>query len=453
MPLRLLRRAKPSLCRAYSSSHAIREHDVIILRQRGTKEPKSHLSPPLRLDAAIKLSYGSKVNGSDIIGKSFSDTIKDSGGRNVRLLEASLGQYVANSPRVATPIYPQDANLIVSFLDLNLPVPGEDQDFDAGPPVEIFEAGTGMGALTLHLARAIHGANPPLPPRLRDTLCTAPYARNTLRKEVASDDAAAEEDKEVHKAVPHALDIEDPDLAALYKEHLASRRAILHTLDVNPTSSRMAHGLVRHFKRGLYLSDVDFHVCTIRSYLASRLAQNGGEAFLSHVILDLPASQDYAEMAVKALQPDGKVVIFFPSITQILDFVTWAKDTEQPLVQDRVVELQTSTSGDDMFQDGTGGRNWDVKVVAIRKAIERGETGAAARGIVCRPKVGSRVVGGGFVAVFTKLPQTAAKLEENTDEVAPVPETTTISEIASVSEVELLPETEALSGKEAPASS
>ncbi|KXH46990.1 tRNA (Adenine-N(1)-)-methyltransferase [Colletotrichum simmondsii] len=437
MPLSLFRRTKPSLCRAYSSSHAIREHDVVILRQRGTKEPKFHLSPPLRPDAAIKLSYGSKVSASDIIGKSYLDSIKDSGGRNVRLLEASLGQYVANSPRVATPIYPQDANLIVSFLDLNLPVPGEDLDFDAGPPVEIFEAGTGMGALTLHLARAIHGANPPLPPRLRDALCTAPYARNTLRKEVASDEGAEkEEDKEVHKAVPHALDIEDPELAALYKEHLASRRAILHTLDVNPTSSRMAHGLVRHFKRGLYLSDVDFHVCTIRSYLASRLAQNGGEAFLSHVILDLPASQDYADLAVKALQPDGKVVIFFPSITQILDFVVWAKDTEQPLVQDRVVELQTSTSGDDMFQDGTGGRNWDVKVVNIRKAIERGETGAAARGIVCRPKVGSRVVGGGFVAVFTKLPPTAAKLEESVDEVVAVPE------ITSVPETEVLPEKE-----------
>ncbi|KAK1723754.1 adenine-N(1)--methyltransferase [Colletotrichum acutatum] len=439
VPLSLFRRTKSSLCRAYSSSHAIREHDVVILRQRGTKEPKFHLSPPLRPDAAIKLSYGSKVNASDIIGKSFLDSIKDSGGRNVRLLEASLGQYVANSPRVATPIYPQDANLIVSFLDLNLPVPGEDPDFDAGPPVEIFEAGTGMGALTLHLARAIHGANPPLPPRLRDALCTAPYARNTLRKEVASDEAAEEEgEKEVHKAVPHALDIEDPELAAMYKEHLASRRAILHTLDVNPTSSRMAHGLVRHFKRGLYLSDVDFHVCTIRSYLASRLTENGGEAFLSHVILDLPASQEYAEMAVKALQPDGKVVIFFPSITQILDFVVWAKDTEQPLVQDRVVELQTSTSGDDMFQDGTGGRNWDVKVVNIRKAIERGETGTAARGIVCRPKVGSRVVGGGFVAVFTKLPPTVAKLEESADEVVAVPEITSV------------PETEVFAGRHRP---
>ncbi|KAK2056102.1 hypothetical protein LY76DRAFT_549055 [Colletotrichum caudatum] len=80
------------------------EHDVIILRQRGAKEPKIHLSPPLRPDTPIKLAYGAIVNASDIIGKTFSDTIVDSVGRDVRFLEASLAQYIANSPRVATPV-------------------------------------------------------------------------------------------------------------------------------------------------------------------------------------------------------------------------------------------------------------------------------------------------------------------------------------------------------------
>lgn len=77
---------------------------MIILRQRGPREPKFHLSNPLRKDTSIKLTYGAKVNGSDIIGKDFSDSITDSDGRNVRLLEASLAQYIANSPRVATPV-------------------------------------------------------------------------------------------------------------------------------------------------------------------------------------------------------------------------------------------------------------------------------------------------------------------------------------------------------------
>ncbi|KAK1593977.1 uncharacterized protein LY79DRAFT_589434 [Colletotrichum navitas] len=80
------------------------EHDVIILRQRGAKEPKIHLSPPLRRDTPIKLAYGASVNASDIIGKTFSDTIIDSVGRDVQFLRASLAQYIANSPRVATPV-------------------------------------------------------------------------------------------------------------------------------------------------------------------------------------------------------------------------------------------------------------------------------------------------------------------------------------------------------------
>ncbi|KAK1982314.1 adenine-N(1)--methyltransferase [Colletotrichum cereale] len=405
-PLGFPSHIKRSLCRFYSSGRSIREHDVVILRQRGVKEPKFHLSPPLGPDTPIKLTYGASVNASDIIGKTFSDTVNDSGGREVRLLEASLAQYISNSPRVATPIYPQDANLIVSFLDLNLPVPGEDPDFEAGPPVEIFEAGTGMGALTLYLARAIHGANPPVPPQLRDALCTAPYERNNLPRKVATDD----DETPGYDTSPHALDLAgQPELAALRDRHAAGRRAILHTLDINPTSSRMAHSLVRHFRRGMYLPDVDFHVRTIRSYLSSRLSQNGGRPFLAHAILDLPASQAHADVAVEALQPGGKLVVFYPSVTQILDFVVWAKDTGQPLALDRVVELQTSTSGGDgMFRDGTGGRNWEVKVVNLRKALAEGETGAAATAHVCRPKVGTLVVGGGFVAVFSRLPRQAA---------------------------------------------
>ncbi|KAI8311819.1 tRNA (adenine(58)-N(1))-methyltransferase TrmI [Colletotrichum sp. SAR11_240] len=374
-------------------------HDVIVLRQRGDREAKFHLSPPLRRDGKIKLSYGARLDGSDVIGKTFTDAVKDTTGRDVRLQQVTLAQYVSNSPRVATPIYPQDASMIVSVLDLNLPSPGEDPDFDDGPPVEIFEAGTGMGALTLHLARAIHGANPPVPLKLREALCTAEYERNTLPRKPATDDDAPE-----YAHLPHALKIADPELAEMHAKHAASRRAILHTLDINPTSSRMAHKLVRYFRRGLYLSDVDFHVSTIRSYLSSRLAEKGGEPFLAHVILDLPASQEHADVAVQALQPGGKMVVFYPSITQILEFEMWAKETGQPLVLDRVLELHTSTSNSDSgFKDALGGRNWEVKAVGIRKFERAGETGPASKGYVCRPKVGTLVVGGGFLAVFSRI--------------------------------------------------
>lgn len=286
-----------------------------------------------------------------------------------------------------------------------------------------------MGALTLCLAKAIHGANPPVPPQLRDALCAAPYERNTLPRKLANSDEAPE-----YNTSPHALDFAgQPELAALHEKHTAGRRAILHTLDINPTSSRMAHSLVRHFRRAMYLLDVDFHVRTIRSYLSSRLSRNGGQPFLSHVILDLPASQEHADVAVEALRPGGKLVVFFPSITQILNFVVWAKDEAQPLILDRVVELQTSTSGGDgMFRDGTGGRNWEVKVVNIRKAVQEGETGAAAQAHVCRPKVGTLVVGGGFVAVFGRIQRQGGPVVEPAEETM-----ATESASGSVSETEV----------------
>ncbi|KAF5497697.1 tRNA (adenine(58)-N(1))-methyltransferase TrmI [Colletotrichum siamense] len=411
-PLSLPRHLNRPLCRYASSGRVIQEHDVIVLRQRGDREAKFHLSPPLRRDGKIKLSYGARLDGSDVIGKTFTDAVKDTTGRDVRLQQVTLAQYVSNSQRVATPIYPQDASVIVSVLDLNLPSPGEDPDFDDGPPVEIFEAGTGMGALTLHLARAIHGANPPVPLKLREALCTAEYERNTLPRKPATDDDAPE-----YAHSPHALQIADPELAEMHAKHAASRRAILHTLDINPTSSRMAHKLVRYFRRGLYLSDVDFHVSTIRSYLSSRLAEKGGEPFLAHVILDLPASQEHADVAVQALQPGGKMVVFYPSITQILEFEMWAKDTGQPLVLDRVVELHTSTSNSDSgFKDALGGRNWEVKAVGIRKFERAGDTGPASRGYVCRPKVGTLVVGGGFLAVFSRITKKSS-VEEVVEEV------------------------------------
>ncbi|KAF9870780.1 hypothetical protein CkaCkLH20_11679 [Colletotrichum karsti] len=387
------------MCRGWKSKKFHHQHDVIVLRQRGTREAKFHLSPPLRHDTPIKLNYGAKVNGSDIIGKTFTDSITDTDGRDVKLQEVTLAQYVTNSARVATPIYPQDAHTIISFLDINLPVPGEEEEYDDASlkprPFEIFEAGTGMGALTLHLARAIHGANPPVPPNIREWLSTAPYEKNTLPRKVVTDADGLE-----YADAPHALELTDSTIESQHKVHTESRRAVIHTLDVNPTSSRMAHGLVRNFRRGRYLLDVDFHVSTIRSYLSSRLAESEGRSFLAHAILDLPASQDHADVVVDALLPGGKLVVFYPSITQVLEFVVWAKESGQPVTLDRVVELQTSTSlGDVGFRDGLGGRHWDVKVVDIRKAAKAGT-----KGVVCRPKVGSMVVGGGFVAVFSRMP-------------------------------------------------
>ncbi|KAF3357018.1 hypothetical protein VdG1_03576 [Verticillium dahliae VDG1] len=280
-------------------SRIIQEHDVLLLRQKGARNAtKRQVTPPIRSDTTFKAAWGVRVNGSDLIGRTLPCTIQDSKGNNMRLSEVTLAQYVTNIPRMATPIYPHDSSMIVSLLDIDLPAPGEDPVADAGAPFEVFEAGRGMGSLTLHLARAIHGANPA--PRL-----------------AASPDRAP---------------------------------------------------------------------------------------FLSHAVLDLPASADHAELVVEALRPDGRLVVFFPSITQVLDFVKWVTETTQPVYVERVIELANSTF-EPGFSDGVGGREWDVRVVTPKK-VARGEVEAVRENegkvTVCRPKVGTMVGGGGFVAVFTK---------------------------------------------------
>ncbi|KAF4451867.1 tRNA (adenine-N(1)-)-methyltransferase TrmI [Fusarium austroafricanum] len=381
-----MRQARPSafagcsstiLRRLYSSSRIIQKNDVLFLRQQGIKAPKWHLTSPLRADTKIRLGYGASINSSELIGRRVLDVLTDSSGRPVTLHEPTLASYIINSPRQATPIYPHHANTIVSLLDLNLSRPGEEEnDTDADqppPPFEIFEAGTGMGSLTLHIARALHAANPAVPPTLRNTLCTAHY-----------------------KTDEFGLDLSEEDQAS-FDSYRSSRRAVLHTLDRNYKHSRAAHKLIRQFRRSLYFPTIDFHVGSVDEYISSRLAETDNQPFLSHAILDLPSAQDHASQVIQALHPNGLLIIFTPSISQIAEFYTWVARTCQPMRPERVIELEVSTTADGVRDTG-GGKEWDVKTVVPRENPD----GASVQ--VMRPKVGDRISGGGFVAVLRRWP-------------------------------------------------
>ncbi|KAF4992777.1 hypothetical protein FGRMN_6930 [Fusarium graminum] len=297
--------------RLYSSSRTIRENDVLFLRQQGLRSPKWHLTSPLRADNRIRLAPGEED------------------------------------------------------YDLNT-----DQ---TSPPFEIFEAGTGMGSLTLHLARALHAANPAVPPSLRDSFCAARYKTDEFGLELSEEDQVA------------------------FDSYRSSRRAILHTLDRNYKHSRAAHKLVRHFRRSLYFPTIDFHVGSIVDYISSRLAQTDNQSFLSHAILDLPSAHDHASQVIQALHPNGLLIIFTPSISQIADFQAWVLRTGQPMRHERVIELEVSTTADGVLDTG-GGKEWDVKTVIPRENPD----GAPVQ--VMRPKVGDRISGGGFVAVMRRWP-------------------------------------------------
>jgi hypothetical protein len=278
----------------------------------------------------------------------------------------------------------------VSLLDLHPEV--YDAERAGEGKLEILEAGTGHGGLTIHLSRAIHAGNPPTPKPV------------------------AEEDPETRDAK-----------VAEYKER---RQAIIHTIDVASQYSAHARQTIAAFRHGQYLHNIDFHTGSVSDWVVSALSARNDEPFLSHAFLDLPNADTHIDNVAKAVKVDGNLIVFNPSITQINECALKIKQEGIPLELDRVIELGVN--------GGSGGREWDVrpvkprtqKVEAAPEPIVTGGDDAEVSSdvesrdaeqeqadnvaqtpdegkwaMVCRPKVGERVVGGGFLGVFKKKHQ------------------------------------------------
>lgn len=303
----------------------------------------------------------------------------------------------------------------MSLLDLHVDTPSNDPNDNV--PLEILEAGTGHGALTLHLARAIHAANPPRP-RVQN------YA------------SEQEEEDPVYLGESVA-DLQDANTEAWR----ASRGAIVHTLDISGKHSKHARKIVEGFKHGIYAGNVDFHVGDPTSWITEQLkARQTAEPFLSHVLLDLPGADSYLDVVASALQVNGFLAVFNPSITQIVECSEKIRKERMPYLLDRVVELGASTV-----------REWDVRAVRPRATLKKEQKdtpnssdtesmdvveGQQARdnelaqdlakseekwAMICRPKAGLEVVGGGFIALWRKMEP--ANLSE-APEVSPSPAAT-----------------------------
>ncbi|KAM0129031.1 hypothetical protein ACHAP3_007983 [Botrytis cinerea] len=320
------------------------------------------------------------------------------------------------------------------LTDVELP-----EDWDSvkqnSETLEIFEAGTGAGSLTLHLARAIHGANtraPPIPRFLQ------------TRGKISPDEDIFRYGGKLSERAEKMTD--------LYNEWRSQRRAVIHSLDADERHSRHAQKTVRNYRHGAYFPHIDFHVGSIHDYLSKRLEETKG-VFLDHAILDIPGIQDEMEIVGKCIKPDGRLITWCPSITQHMKCLEVVKGKKLPFVLDRVLELGSQLS--------TGGREWEVRSVkprALIKAEKKAkaekidrEDGSKASSIVdewlskisskedevtsedvetsesesvpveastgdasdltdmsgwemiCRPRVGDRITGGGFVGVWKKM--------------------------------------------------
>ncbi|KAJ9630714.1 hypothetical protein H2203_001238 [Taxawa tesnikishii (nom. ined.)] len=319
-------------------------------------------------------------------------------------------------------IYPADANLIVSLFDFHVSPPRS-----SGPPapeerLEILEAGTGHGALTLHLSRAIHAANAAKPD-------VAPVESET------PDAAAAEGGDEGYASGSETAEDE-------WSMWRSSRTAVIHTIDVSAKFSQHAAKIVRGFRHGIYADNVDFHVGNVSGWVQAELARRAEtnsrqgnpspSPFLTHAFLDLPATANHLATVASAMYTDGTLIVFNPSITQVAECLQRIRQDGLPLYLEQVVELGTNAT--------SGGREWDVRAVRPRAALREeelakiresgmggeevtrdGEQVSAESGnrqaewsLVCRPKVGERIVGGGFLGVFKKTRNTTDPVAQDT---------------------------------------
>ncbi|RAH45160.1 tRNA (adenine-N(1)-)-methyltransferase [Aspergillus brunneoviolaceus CBS 621.78] len=424
------------------------------------------LTKPLRKGGRTDVRRG-KLEHDDIIGRRVRDLIPSHKGPEYRLYLPTLEEYVALTPRLVTPIYSADANLIVSLLDIHV-APSSDPE---QAPLEILESGTGHGSLTLHLARAIQGANsipPPFPttsqvkdlvPSRTSSKTPSSESTTTTTTEASPEPATSSTSASVTTTTTTSEANPTDTLATqtTWDNWRSQRKAVIHTVDITHKTARHAETLVRGFRRGIYAGNVDFYSGPVETWVAaqkqerSRSAASTAEAdnqttttasepevevdpFLSYAILDMPSSHLRIPHVTSILKRDGLLAVFTPSVTQIGDCLELIRRERLPLIQEKVVELGNGISS---------GRLWDVRH-ATRKTKETlsdagagasssvpeegveaeqegavGEEvaeGAAAstsagssvdegadRVLVCRPKVGTRIVGGGFIGIWRRI--------------------------------------------------
>lgn len=314
-----------------------------------------------------------------------------------RITFPTLEEYILSVRRLVTPVYPIDAATIVSLLDIH--VARADHDYGGRgseeEPVEILEAGTGLGSLTLYLSRAL----------------------------------------------------------------LPCSSAQLHTMDVSARHSAHAQKVISGFRRGIYLPNIRFYVSDPGTWCREQLSIRDGKPFLTHAILDLAGPEEYLFDVMRCLRPDGVVGVWCPSVSQIMVAVASAKgrglfcervlefpggtgvgaglrawDVRPAVIRARVKKVeearQKEEGAEEAQQNGEKAEEVENEGKAEEVQQHEAEVGVtlgeeltppvppvleqdppapvsvpptlAPEAFICRPTVGDRLVGGGFFAMFRR---------------------------------------------------
>ncbi|KAK6361227.1 hypothetical protein TWF730_004969 [Orbilia blumenaviensis] len=308
-----------------------------------------------------------------------------------------MEDYIVLSSRIVTPIYPADAAAIVQSLDLHVAAEMDPED----GPLEVLEAGTGHGSLTLHLARAL-------------------YAGHLGKENPVSVLHSVEKDKKVHEAAVKLLKgfrrgIYDGPGVKFYnqdvEEWLRARFPSPEASEVPAAEGTSGEGTIEE------------------NSSTSKLATGSGtKTFLSACVLDLPEIRPLLPLLKDAMYPGAILGYWAPSITQIAAVVEHVKLNRIPFLVEKVLEFGNGVGG-------AGARVWDVRPALVRSRVKANKSHTSASSqipskdyetepaanedrvakedrtkrttaeweMVCRPKSGERAVGGGFYLIMRRI--------------------------------------------------
>lgn len=386
--------------------------DRVLLRWKQGKTSKRKLTKPLREDGDTGVDNHT-IKHKDIIGQESDVRLVSVSKDRLRKLSVfaqhpSLDDFTSLSPRRVAPIYATYASTIVSLLDIHVEPPSAENDPDMvnGPCFQILEAGTGHGSLTLQLSRAISAANPPASAGVRPK-----PSKTRIFK------AGEESDGEIDEPESDAL-------VAWRKQ----RRAVVHTVDIDPLNRAHADKLIRSYRSAIYWPHINFYAGNVHDWIIERIDPTGQKPFLDVVVLDMPDVEKYISSVVGAVKDGGQLLVFVPQITQIAACVQEIVTKDLGLKLEKVVELGDGISN---------GRLWDVRMAALKNnrifkhaanephASHDGDSENASNAeisaeppapsvgtippMVCRPLVGELTRGGGFIGLWKRISNSAAE--------------------------------------------
>jgi tRNA (adenine57-N1/adenine58-N1)-methyltransferase len=148
---------------------------------------------------------GETIAHDDLIGKADGSLVTLSRGKRMVALLPTLGEYVLKMPRGAQVIYPKDLAMITIWADIY-------------PGARVFEAGTGSGALTMALLRAVGDRGEVISYEAREDFArtamknieryVGPVPNFTMRKQDAYEGIQTDTDKRLFDRI--VLDLPEP---------------------------------------------------------------------------------------------------------------------------------------------------------------------------------------------------------------------------------------------------